>query len=352
MAFVNYNNKEITTKIVYYGPALSGKTTCLRYIFNCDEIENKGKLITLDTDGDRTLFFDFLPLEIGKLGNYTIKIQLYTVPGQVAYDTTRKLVLQGADGVVFVADSQVVMREQNIESLTNLKKNLRLNNLQFDKIPLIFHFNKRDLKEILPINSLNKDLNPDNKSFFPTVATSGENVLEGLHAIIKLVIIHLKNQLSIFQKDKTIMFSREEITSSTPHPGDNKIVFTEPSTETGAGDTDKEEIFELSSPMVDAEDSLKPISEDSIFNLEDAEEVKNEKSDIEIPEMNFEDEEQKDTDAVRISGVITGDDDTGERLFKTQGKIRNIDLPITLDISKDSGDVQINLNLKLTIKKK
>jgi signal recognition particle receptor subunit beta len=352
MAFVNYNNKEITTKIVYYGPALSGKTTCLRYIFNCDEIENKGKLITLDTDGDRTLFFDFLPLEIGKLGNYTIKIQLYTVPGQVAYDTTRKLVLQGADGVVFVADSQVVMREQNIESLTNLKKNLRLNNLQFDKIPLIFHFNKRDLKEILPINSLNKDLNPDNKSFFPTVATSGENVLEGLHAIIKLVIIHLKNQLSIFQKDKTIMFSREEITSSTPHPGDNKIVFTEPSTETGAGDTDKEEIFELSSPMVDAEDSLKPISEDSIFNLEDAEEVKNEKSDIEIPEMNFEDEEQKDTDAVRISGVITGDDDTGERLFKTQGKIRNIELPITLDISKDSGDVQINLNLKLTIKKK
>jgi GTPase SAR1 family protein len=116
MAFVNYNNKEITAKIVYYGPALSGKTTCLRYIFNNDSVENKGKLITLDTDGDRTLFFDFLPMEIGKLGNYSIKIQLYTVPGQVAYDTTRKLVLQGADGVVFVADSQVIMREQNNES--------------------------------------------------------------------------------------------------------------------------------------------------------------------------------------------------------------------------------------------
>ncbi len=218
MAFVNYNNKEITAKIVYYGPALSGKTTCLRYIFNSDEVENKGKLITLDTDGDRTLFFDFLPMEIGKLGNYSIKIQLYTVPGQVAYDTTRKLVLQGADGVVFVADSQVIMREQNNESFTNLKKNLKLNNLQFDKMPLIFQFNKRDLKEILPITALNKDLNPDNKSFFPTVATNGENVLEGLHAIIKLVIMHLKNQLSIFQKDKTVMFSREEITSSTPKP--------------------------------------------------------------------------------------------------------------------------------------
>jgi mutual gliding-motility protein MglA len=352
MAFVNYNNKEITAKIVYYGPALSGKTTCLRYIFNCDEIENKGKLITLDTDGDRTLFFDFLPLEIGKLGNYSIKIQLYTVPGQVAYDTTRKLVLQGADGVVFIADSQVVVREQNIESFTNLKKNLKLNNLQFDKIPLIFHYNKRDLKEILPINSLNKDLNPDNKSFFPTVATSGENVLEGLYAIIKLVIIHLKNQLSIFQKDKTIMFSREEITSSTPKPEDNKVVFTDPAADEKAGDTDKEEIFELSSPMVDAEDSLKPISEDDIFDLEDAQEIKNERSDIEIPGMNFEEEERKDTDAVRVTAALTDDEDTGERAVKAQGKIRNIDLPITLDIAPGPGDVQINLNLKLTIKKK
>ena len=224
MAFVNYNNKEITAKIVYYGPALSGKTTCLRYIFNNDEVENKGKLITLDTDGDRTLFFDFLPMEIGKLGNYSIKIQLYTVPGQVAYDTTRKLVLQGADGVVFVADSQVVMREQNNESFTNLKKNLKLNNLQFEKIPLIFQFNKRDLKEILPLTALNKDLNPDNKAFFPTVATNGENVLEGLHAIIKLVILHLKNQLSIFQKDKTVMFSREEITSSSPQAAEKEVV--------------------------------------------------------------------------------------------------------------------------------
>ena len=352
MAFVNYNNKEITAKIVYYGPALSGKTTCLRYIFNCNEIENKGKLITLDTDGDRTLFFDFLPLEIGKLGNYTIKIQLYTVPGQVAYDTTRKLVLQGADGVVFVADSQVVMREQNIESFTNLKKNLKLNNLQFDKIPLIFHFNKRDLKEILPSNSLNKDLNAGNKAFMPTVATSGENVLEGLHAIIKLVIVHLKNQLSIFQKDKTVMFSREEITSSTPIPEDKKVVFTEPAAEEKAGDTDKEEIFELSSPLVEAVDSLKPMADDDIFDLEDAQEIRNDKSDAEISEMIFAAEEQKDTAALRISNIHTDDEDTGEHSLKAQGKIRNIDLPITLDLSKDPDDVQINIHLKLTIKKK
>jgi len=352
MAFVNYNNKEITAKIVYYGPALSGKTTCLRYIFNSEEVENKGKLITLDTDGDRTLFFDFLPMEIGKLGNYSIKIQLYTVPGQVAYDTTRKLVLQGADGVVFVADSQVILREQNIESFTNLKKNLKLNNLQFEKMPMIFQFNKRDLKEILPINSLNKDLNPDNKSFFPTVATSGENVLEGLHAIIKLVILHLKNQLSIFQKDKTVMFSREEITSSTPKPGEKNAAAKRAAEEIPIADTEEEEVFELSSPMVDAEDSLKEPGDEDIFNLEDAQEMKNEKSDIDIPEIDFADEERKDTDSVRVAAIKT-DEDTGERPRQAEPAAgRTIDLPITLEIPGDSDDVKINLNLKITLKKK
>jgi hypothetical protein len=270
----------------------------------------------------------------------------------VAYDTTRKLVLQGADGVVFVADSQVIQREQNTESFNNLKKNLKLNNLQFDKIPLVFHYNKRDLKEILPINSLNKDLNPDNKSFFPTVATNGENVLEGLYAIIKLVIVHLKNQLSIFQKDKTIMFSREEITTSSPKANERKAASLEPAEEPGPGDTDKEEILELSSPMVDAEDSIKTETEDDIFDLEDAQEIKSERSDIEIPGMNFEDEEHRDTDAVGAAVVITDDEDTGDDSAQARVKTRKIDVPITLEIPKEPGDVQIILNLRLTIKKK
>jgi signal recognition particle receptor subunit beta len=346
MAFVNYNNKEITAKIVYYGPALSGKTTCLRYIFNSDEVENKGKLITLDTDGDRTLFFDFLPMEIGKLGNYSIKIQLYTVPGQVAYDTTRKLVLQGADGVVFVADSQVIMREQNNESFVNLKKNLKLNNLQFDKMPLIFQFNKRDLKEILPISALNKDLNPDNKSFFPTVATTGENVLEGLHAIIKLVILHLKNQLSIFQKDKTVMFSREEITSSTPKSEEKKVAMKELVEEAPAADTEEEEVFELSSPMVDAEDSLRPAAEEDIFNLGEPQEVKDEEPEVEIPEIDFIAEERRDTDAGRKRAARKSDEETGER------PVQAIDLPIMLEIPDDVDGKQIQLNIKITLKKK
>ncbi len=352
MAFVNYNNKEITAKIVYYGPALSGKTTCLRYIFNSDEVENKGKLITLDTDGDRTLFFDFLPMEIGKLGNYSIKIQLYTVPGQVAYDTTRKLVLQGADGVVFVADSQMVMREQNTESFTNLKKNLKLNNLQFDKMPLIYQFNKRDLKEILPITALNKDLNPDNKSFFPTVATTGENVLEGLHAIIKLVIMHLKNQLSIFQKDKTVMFSREEITSSTPKPGEKRVALKDLAEDIPVADTEEEEVFELSSPMVDAEDSLRPLGDEDIFNLEEFQEVRNKKSDIEIPEIHFAEEERTDSDAAPAVTNIIRDEETGERPGWPAPPVQTIDLPITLEIPDGPDGSQIHLNLKITLKKK
>jgi small GTP-binding protein len=365
MAFVNYNNKEITAKIVYYGPALSGKTTCLRYIFNNDEIENKGKLITLDTDGDRTLFFDFLPMEIGKLGNYSIKIQLYTVPGQVAYDTTRKLVLQGADGVVFVADSQVIMREQNNESFTNLKKNLKLNNLSSDKMPLIFQFNKRDLKEILPIAALNKDLNPDNKPFFPTVATTGENVLEGLHAVIKLVILHLKSQLSIFQKDKTVMFSREEITSSSAKSAKREAAAKEAADESPSGDTEKEEVFELSSPMVEAEEPLKPLNEEDIFNLDEFQEVREDKSVLDVPEIDLlAEEERKDTDDYTAMAPartrLRQDDDTGERQLTPSPEaaaapppaVQAFDVPITLEVPDLPEGTEIRLTLKITLKKK
>lgn len=293
MAFVNYNNREITAKIVYYGPALSGKTTCLRYIYGTDEVENKGKLITLDTDGDRTLFFDFLPLEIGRLGNYSVKIQLYTVPGQVSYDTTRKLVLQGADGVVFVADSQVVARELNVESLGNLKKNLKLNSISFQEIPLIFQYNKRDLKEILPIELLNKDLNPENKSFFPTVATTGENVLEGLHSIIKLVMIFMKNKLSIFQKDKTVMFSHDEITSASPPSSDKKTAVSIPDKtdpeviEPPVPVAEPEEIFELSSPLGDKENVFIPAVDDDVFELENPKETEEDKSITPIPHFDL-----------------------------------------------------------------
>jgi signal recognition particle receptor subunit beta len=360
VAFVNYNNKEITAKIVYYGPALSGKTTGLRYIYGSKEIDNKGKLITLDTDGDRTLFFDFLPLEIGKLGNYSIKIQLYTVPGQVAYDTTRKLVLQGADGIVFVADSQMVVRDQNIESFHNLKKNLRLNNLSLDDIPLIFEYNKRDLREILPIDLLNKDLNPQNRSFFPTIATTGENILEGLHSIIKLVIIHLKNRLSIFQKEKTVMFSRDEITSSTPKNVDvseeiKGIQTLDQGESKEAGE--ESEIFELSAPLETGSGVA-----DEIFTLGDGDQVQEtpaEPAEIEIPGMEYLSDETEGAGAIPMTLPLESEKPTSASQARVHSHFhpakreepKKIDIPITLEIGEKDREILLNLKLKIVIKK-
>lgn len=395
MAFVNYNNKEITVKIVYYGPALSGKTTCLQYVYESGKYKKKGKLITLDTDGDRTLFFDFLPIEIGKLGDYSIKMQLYTVPGQVAYNTTRKLVLQGSDGIVFVSDSQVVMREQNIDSFSNLKENLKANNISFSEMPLIFQFNKRDLKEILPIDILNGDLNPENKAFFPTIGTTGENVLEGLHAIMKMTIIHLRNKLSIFQKDKTVMFSRDEVTDSvskeekgkkkkkaeTPPPANPVEApattnIRERSDVFGSEDTEKEDIFELSSPMGD--EPLKTNAypkEEDIFNLEDEsrfDENASESDEYDIPEDVLHDElgssdkkpragQKEKSDSVKVPVSITGTEDEYDsaEVIGKEYELKSDDIiagaaevPIRIDIPQDKDEVTINLNLRIVIKKK
>jgi len=346
MAFVNYNNKEITVKIVYYGPALSGKTTCLKEVFNSKEFKKKGKLITLDTDGDRTLFFDFLPIEIGNLGNYSIKIQLYTVPGQVAYNTTRKLVLQGADGVVFVADSQNEMRKQNIQSFENLKENLKENNISYDEVPLIFQYNKRDLHEILSLDQLNSDLNSENKPFFPTIAIAGENIHEALHAIMKMVIIYLKNKLTIFQKDKTVMFSKEEITSLTP---EEKILNN--IKVTSSGDTEEESVMELTSPIEDAAPDINISNEEEIFDLEES------SPQIEIPEEFPEDDEDLRTVYKEKSVPIVLDENdlipTKEKKSnneKNKSKIKSLDIPLEIDIPKDCNKIKLNLTINIKIK--
>lgn len=298
MAFVNYNNKEITIKIVYYGPALSGKTTCLKYIYSSKEFQKKGKLITLDTDGDRTLFFDFLPVEVGTLGDYTIKMQLYTVPGQVAYDTTRKLVLQGADGVVFVADSQKVMRDQNIDSFHNLKTNLGLNNISFAEIPIILHYNKRDLHDVMSLDQLNDDLNTTSRPFFPTTATSGENILEGLTSIMKLVIIYLKNRLSIFQKDKTVMFSREQMANVKPVATGPAAKKSASASDSGIrrGDTAKESPFEAKPAVKEERIVPDTPSGNDIFNLGDENLVVETSDDpiFDVPEVSLEDAMKSD----------------------------------------------------------
>lgn len=361
MAFVNYNNKEITIKVVYYGPALSGKTTCLKYIYSRKGFENKGKLITLDTDGDRTLFFDFLPIEIGKLGDYSIKVQLYTVPGQVSYDTTRKLVLQGADGIVFVADSQVVMREKNIESFRNLKKNLDLNSLSLSELPLIIQYNKRDLREILPVDDLNRDLNQDNRIYFPTIATTGENIYQSLKEIMRMVIIYLKNKLSIFQKDKTVMFSREEVTVESSKKEDignefEKIDF-ENIDEKSEKDTKDEEVYNLQIPIKEQnmKDSYDDESED-IFNLGNERILSDSSSDLEIPEVVLSDElsDERETEQIKLSQVNRGEKKIIEKREETNyivSGIENVDIPINIKIPEDKDEIRINLNLRIILKK-
>jgi signal recognition particle receptor subunit beta len=187
MVLFNYSTKELTAKVVYYGPGLCGKTTNLQWIHEKLPIKNKGKMLSLATETDRTLFFDFLPIELGTIRGMKTRIQLYTVPGQVFYNATRRMVLKGADCVVFVADSQDAMLEANAESLENLKENLEVNDISLDDVPLVLQYNKRDLPNALPVDQLNARLNPRGVPYYEAVAVKGVGVEETLKGVTSLV---------------------------------------------------------------------------------------------------------------------------------------------------------------------
>jgi hypothetical protein len=192
MSFINYSSREINCKIVYYGPGLCGKTTNLQYIYNKTNPDAKGKMISLATETERTLFFDFLPLSLGEIRGFKTRFHLYTVPGQVFYDASRKLILKGVDGVVFVADSQIERMEANIESLDNLRTNLAEQGYDLDKLPYVVQYNKRDLPNASPLAELQEVLNPTNEISFEAVATVGTGVFDTLKAVAKLVLTELK----------------------------------------------------------------------------------------------------------------------------------------------------------------
>jgi mutual gliding-motility protein MglA len=192
MSFINYLSREINCKIVYYGPGLCGKTTNLQYIYNKTNPEAKGKMISLATETERTLFFDFLPLALGEIRGFKTRFHLYTVPGQVFYDASRKLILKGVDGVVFCADSQIARMEANLESLENLRTNLAEQGYSLDKLPYVVQYNKRDMPAIAPTEELRQMLNPGNVQDFEAVATTGVGVFETLKGIAKLVLTELK----------------------------------------------------------------------------------------------------------------------------------------------------------------
>ncbi len=192
MTFINYASREINCKIVYYGPGLGGKTTNLQYIYDSTAPQAKGKLISLATETDRTLFFDFLPLELGTVRGFKTRFHLYTVPGQVFYDASRKLILKGVDGVVFVADSQYERMDANIESLWNLENNLKAQGYDLMKIPYVLQLNKRDLPGVMPVEELKKELMRKGEPVFEGVAYKGIGVFDTLKAVAKQVLVELK----------------------------------------------------------------------------------------------------------------------------------------------------------------
>jgi signal recognition particle receptor subunit beta len=195
VVFFNYTTMQMTAKIVYYGPGLCGKTTNLQAIHQKTAPRSRGEMVSLETETDRTLFFDLLPLDVGVIGGMKVRLQLYTVPGQVFYNATRKLVLKGVDGVVFVADSQVAAEDTNIESLSNLKVNLAELGLSVDQIPIVFQFNKRDIRNIQPVEVLNEALNPGGAPFFEAAALHGVGVFETLKAISRLAIASVRKKV-------------------------------------------------------------------------------------------------------------------------------------------------------------
>jgi mutual gliding-motility protein MglA len=202
MVLINKAINEVTVKLVYYGPGLCGKTTNLEKIYANPKLDHKGKMISMATETDRTLFFDFMPMELGTIAGQKVRVQLYTVPGQVFYDATRKLVLRGADGIVFVADSQASMRESNLQSLENLKTNLRVNRIDPDKVALVFQYNKRDLPNVASVEEMSEYLHPNGAPVVEASAISGVGVTATLRAAVARILDNLKSNVETVLHDE------------------------------------------------------------------------------------------------------------------------------------------------------
>lgn len=192
MPFINFPAREINCKLVYYGPGLGGKTANLQWVYDHTTSNQKGKMVSLATETDRTLFFDFLPLDLGSVRGFRTRFHLYTVPGQVFYEASRRLILKGADGVVFVADSQEERLDANLETLDNLREHLKDHNLDFETIPYVLQLNKRDLPNILSVEELRKQLNVKSEPAVEAVAVTGQGVFDTLKEVAKLVLADLK----------------------------------------------------------------------------------------------------------------------------------------------------------------
>lgn len=210
MAFINYTTNQLTVKIVYYGTGLSGKTTNLRYIQEKIDPSSRSELICLETETERTYFFDLLPIRAGYIGHFKATFQLMTVPGQVYYEASRKNVLVGTDGVVFVADSQIPLLDANLESLESLRRNFREQKTDLAQFPMVFQYNKRDLNNLIPVETLNKLLNPHNAPYLEAAAISGVGVFETLKEIARLTVPRVREKIFGSEGDDTLRPGRKD----------------------------------------------------------------------------------------------------------------------------------------------
>lgn len=277
MALFNYANREITAKVVYYGPGVCGKTTSLQHIHERIAPAQRGRLLSLATETDRTIFFDLLPLKLGEIRGFKLRFQLYTVPGQVKYNKTRKLVLQGADAIVFVADSHPSKRKENIESFRNLQENLKEQGKKLEELPIVYEYNKRDLPELLSMEDLNRDLNPRGLPHFGAVATKGVGVMETLEAISKLALQDIEARLGATTETESADTDLEEefamsdeelldLTSAGESPAESVLTFASDDSDALQLDAEPDRPGSSAKPI-----ETKPIGYDNNIPLEEVE---------------------------------------------------------------------------------
>ena len=339
MVFFNYASMEMSAKIVFYGPGLCGKTTNLKWIFNQIPEQRKGEMISLATETDRTLFFDLLPLKLGKVGDFTTRIQLYTVPGQVFYNSTRKLVLKGVDGIVFVADSQEPMLDANIESLENLQENLEEQKLNLNKLPWVIQYNKRDLPGIMPVSVLNRHLNFMDVPYYEAIATKGDGVMDTLVGISSLTLRYLKRKAGeiISDDDEQLQQVREELLRSF-EMGEKVAEEPEPT------ETSKEPVM---------------VAPENLGNIESHDDVSVDSVEVEPlidtqdePGEDVKDVEPREEISVKIAPppLVTVD---VQPPFRGEGQVIDKDvvhkLRVPIKIIKSEDVAHVNVNLKLEI---
>ncbi len=380
MVTFNYQAKEVSIKIVYYGPGLCGKTTTLQYIYSTLPDETKGKMLSLATQTDRTLFFDFLPIQLGKIKGLDTKIQLYTVPGQVFYNQTRKLVLKGVDGIVFVADSQTGMLDANKESFDNMLSNLDSLGLKLEDIPHVMQYNKRDLPNLLDVETLNRELNIYNVPYFETSAITGDGIVETLKEIIRLTLVNITEKYNVeieymVEEEDEVADERidesidtQEISPADLEDMDTDINFSvdlddrvigedyEDSNVESLDEADEylgESIEELEDKNVEEMESIEEV--DEILDEEGIEtETENVEGTTEIQEDQL--ETQKIDSKVLEEQVETADLEVEEIEVEAPRVVKannGFFVPITIVLPEGMDkDVRLNIDLRLEIKRK